>query len=97
MFFRKKVISIDVFTPLNNGENNINLKKDGGAFNIICKQTTCKYVDYVWFIHAYIKKYEAYKLIAFSTKTFSTLKEAQNDALAYFNNISFNTIKEFIK
>jgi hypothetical protein len=95
MFFRKNVINIDVFTPLNNGDNNIKIKKDGGEFNIVCKQTTCKYVDYVWFIHAYIKKYEEYKLIAFSTKTFSSLKETQENALAYFNSISYDTIRKF--
>jgi hypothetical protein len=90
--FGKKIIEID---PINAAYDihKLTIKKHDVDFTIALKQTVSKYSNYVWFIHAYITRYNAYRVIAFSTKTYTVPDDAFNDALNYFNKLDYEFFK----
>ena len=94
--FGKKIIAID---PINVAYDlhKLTLKKHDVDFTIALKQTESKYSNYVWFIHAYITRYNAYRVIAFSTKTYTLSEDAFDDALKYFNKLDIEFFKELKK
>ena len=64
MFFKKKkeeYIEVEYCDSLDVEE--IKIKKDGIEFNITIKET--KDTHYVWFVYAFIKKFNRFKLLAF--------------------------------
>ncbi len=86
MFFRKKkekYIEVE-YNGLLDAEE-IKIKKDGVEFNITIKET--KDMNYVWFVYAFIKKFNRFKLLAFSSHKFGYLKDCKEAALKYFNNL----------
>ena len=87
MFFKKKkeeYIEVEYCDSLDVEE--IKIKKDGIEFNITIKET--KDTHYVWFVYAFIKKFNRFKLLAFSSRKFDCLKDCKEAALKYFNNLN---------